>query len=54
MVHKQTLVVDEQYNDQIVKVDQSSSSFTDASFFTKVFQERPKNPNFKSFPVRVI
>ena len=53
MINKQTLKVDEMYNEDIVKILPSSCSYVDDEYFKKEAGEDITNPNFKNHPVKV-
>lgn len=53
MVNKQTLVIKDKMDDEIVAIEGSATSYVDEDFFKKYLKEEPDNPNFHTFAVKV-
>jgi len=53
MMNKNTLVVDGGYNDKIIGISRSASSFIDDHFYRKRMQEETENDSYKHFPVKI-
>lgn len=53
MQNKQSMKVIEPFNDTIVAINASGSSFVDDDYFQKVLGEQPKESDYNSYPVKV-
>jgi len=54
MMNKQTLMVKEQYNDQIVSVNRARSQYVDDAYFKSQMKENKDNESYKNYPIKMM
>jgi hypothetical protein len=53
MMNKQTLKISSPFNNEIIKVEQSYSGYTDDLYFKNVMKENKENKDYKNYPVNI-
>ena len=54
MINKQTLRVDDTYQDKIVRISSAQCSYIDEAYYKQLMDENVTDPSYKSYPVRVV
>lgn len=54
MINKQTLRVDDTYQDKIVRISSAQCSYIDEAYYKGSMDENVTDPSYKSYPVRVV
>ena len=54
MINKQTLRVDDTYQDRIVRINSAKCSYIDEAYYKEEMGENVTDPSYKSYPVRVV